>query len=60
MIQFFLIKHLLRWLIWGRGWEMEVITPVNVVIIIEVRCIGGLKEALRNEGSDKWLHVDFV
>lgn len=39
---------------------MEVITPVNVVIIIEVRCIGGLKEALRNEGSDKWLHVYFV
>lgn len=39
---------------------MEMITPVNVVIIIEVRCIGGLKEALWNEGSDKWLHVDFV
>lgn len=38
---------------------MEVMTPVNIVII-EVRCIGGSKEAIWNEGSDEWLHVDFV
>lgn len=31
---------------------MEVIIPVNVVII-EARCVGGFKEAVRNKGTTK-------
>lgn len=39
--------------------RVEVMTPVNVVII-EARCVGGLKGAIWNEGSGKWLYVGFV
>lgn len=40
------------------GVKMEVMTSANVVII-KARCIGGLKETVWNEGSDR-LFVDFI
>lgn len=56
MIQFLLLQYFLNGL---PGGQMEVIIPVNVVIM-EARCVGGLKEAVWNEGKGKGLCVDFT